>query len=61
MAEPRGPRWSLLVLAALCLLPALLGGLWAAYGEGTGRSAGLALLGFFGSGVVVLGRQAFRS
>ena len=51
-------RWPLLVLALLCL--ALVAGgvaLVLADGEG-GEPLGWALIGFFGAGVVVLGRKA---
>lgn len=51
-------RWPLLVLALLCLV-AVAGGvaLVLADGEG-GEPLGWALIGFFGSGTVVLGRKA---
>jgi hypothetical protein len=51
-------RWPLLVLALLCLV-AVAGGvaLVLADGEG-GEPLGWALIGFFGSGAVVLGRKA---
>ena len=51
-------RWSLLVLALLCLVAVAAGvALVLADGEG-GEPLGWALIGFFGSGTVVLGRKA---
>ena len=48
----------MLVVALGCLLPAL-GGLALLLAEGSnGDALGLALIGFFGAGAVVLGRQA---
>ena len=46
----------MLVVAALCLLAALGGGVLA-FAE-NGQALGLALLGFFGAGAFVLGRKA---
>lgn len=52
-------RWSLLVLALLCLLPTLYGG-WLVVEAADGREAvGFAIVGFFGAGSVVLARRAF--
>ena len=49
---------AMLVVALGCLIPALAGlALLLADGSG-GDALGLALLGFFGAGAVVLGRQA---
>lgn len=49
---------ALLIVAVLCGLVAVLGVLMV-LGKGTGWDAlGLAIAGFFGSGAVVLGRQA---
>jgi hypothetical protein len=54
-------RWPLLVLALLCLLP-VAGGVALVLAEGeSGEALGWALIGFFGSGTVVLGRQAFSA
>lgn len=49
-------KWPMLVAAALCLLAALAGGALALMDGG--QALGLALLGFFGAGAVVLGRKA---
>ena len=50
--------WSLLVLALLCLVP-VAGGVALLLSDGEGGEAlGWALVGFFGAGVVVLGRKA---
>ncbi|MCW2793877.1 MAG: Alpha/beta hydrolase fold protein [Nocardioides sp.] len=51
-------NWPLLVVALLCLLP-VVGGV-ALIGSEGGQSLGWALVGFFGAGVVVLGRKAFQ-
>lgn len=48
--------WSLLVVALLCLLP-VAGGVALLFQDG-GAALGWALIGFFGAGVVVLGRKA---
>ena len=48
--------WSLLVVAALLLLPVAGGVVLLTYDGGA--ALGLALIGFFGAGVVVLGRKA---
>jgi len=48
--------WSLLVVAALCLLP-VIGGVALLLQPG-GAALGWALIGFFGAGAVVLGRKA---
>lgn len=51
--------WPLLVVAVLCALP-VLGGVALLLADGSGGEAlGFALIGFFGAGVVVLGRKAF--
>lgn len=50
-------HWPLLIVALLCLLP-VAGGVALLRTEG-GQSLGWALIGFFGAGVVVLGRKAF--
>ena len=55
--ESRQFSWGLLVVALLCLLPVLLG-VWLVMQEG-GAALGWALIGFFGAGLVVLGRKAF--
>ncbi|MCW2845330.1 MAG: Alpha/beta hydrolase fold protein [Nocardioides sp.] len=57
MSESR-IKWPVLVVALLCLLP-VAGGVALLRSEG-GQSLGWALVGFFGSGVVVLGRKAFQ-
>lgn len=54
----RGTNWLLLLAALLCLGPVVGGVLLAFTGDG-GEALGFALIGFFGSGVVVLGRKAF--
>lgn len=51
---PRRVNWGLLVAAFLCLLP-VLGGI--ALLQAGGGALGWALIGFFGAGVVVLGRR----
>ena len=55
MSERR-VSWSLLVVALLCLVP-VVGGIVLLTYDG-GARPGLALIGFFGAGVVVLGRKA---
>lgn len=60
MTEPRGFSWPLLLLAVMCLIPTVVGGLWIAGGDEDYQAIGFAVLGFFGAGVVVLGRKAFR-
>lgn len=60
MTESRGVSWPLLVLALMCAIPAVVGGLWVAGGDEDYEGIGFAVLGFFGAGVVVLGRKAFR-
>ena len=51
-------RWPLLILALLCLVP-VAGGVALVLAEGEGSEPlGWALIGFFGSGAVVLGRKA---
>lgn len=53
--------WSLLTLALLCLLP-VAGGVALALSESEGSQAlGWGLVGFFGSGVVVLTRKALSA
>lgn len=54
--DSRQFSWGLLVAALLCLLPALVG-VWLVRQEG-GAALGWALIGFFGAGVVVLGKKA---
>ena len=49
-------NWSLLVVAVLLLVP-VAGGVTLLFYDG-GTALGLALIGFFGAGVVVLGRKA---
>ena len=51
-------RWSLIVMAVLCLVFVAGGVFLLQGGNETGRIYGWALIGFFGSGVVVLTRQA---
>jgi hypothetical protein len=58
--ERRGISWPLLVLALMCAIPAVVGGLWVLGGDEDYQALGFAVLGFFGAGVVVLGRKAFR-
>jgi hypothetical protein len=48
--------WGLLVVALLCLVPVAGGVVLLTYDGGA--ALGLALIGFFGAGVVVLGRKA---
>jgi hypothetical protein len=55
MSERR-VSWSLLVVALLCLVPVAGGVVLLTYDGGA--ALGLALIGFFGAGVVVLGRKA---
>lgn len=51
-------NWPLLVVAVLCALP-VVGGVALLVAGGDGSEAlGFALVGFFGAGVVVLGRKA---
>ncbi len=50
-------NWPLLVVALLCLVP-VVGGVLLLQEDG-GAPLGWALIGFFGAGVVVLGRKAF--
>ena len=52
----RNVNWSLLVVAVLLLIPVAAGVALLFYDGGT--ALGLALIGFFGAGVVVLGRKA---
>ena len=54
--DSRRFSWGLLVVALLCLLPVLVG-VWLVRQEG-GAALGWALIGFFGAGVVVLGKKA---
>jgi hypothetical protein len=49
-------NWSMLLVAALLLLP-VLGGIALVLNDAA--PIGWALIGFFGAGVVVLGRRAF--
>lgn len=51
--------WPLLLLALMCAIPAVVGGLWVAGGDEDYQGIGFACLGFFGAGVFVLGRKAF--
>jgi hypothetical protein len=53
--------WPLLALAILCLLPVAAGIVLLRSGDAGGEALGWALVGFFGSGVVVLGRKAFSA
>lgn len=53
--------WPLLVLAMLCLVPVVGGVALLLSGDAGGEALGWALVGFFGSGVVVLGRKAFST
>ncbi|GAA4376705.1 hypothetical protein [Nocardioides caricicola] len=48
--------WSLLLAALACLVPVVAGVALVADGSGP---IGWAMIGFFGAGVVVLGRKAF--
>ena len=58
VVSTRRISWSLLVLALLCLVP-VAGGVGLLFtGSETGLVVGLGLVGFFGSGVVVLTRKA---
>ena len=50
--------WGHAVMAVLCLVPVVAGVLLVWSGP-EGASLGWALVGFFGAGAVVLGRQAF--
>lgn len=50
--------WPLLVVALLCALPALGGVALLLVDGDRGEALGFALVGFFGAGVVVLGRKA---
>ncbi|MCW2774088.1 MAG: Alpha/beta hydrolase fold protein [Nocardioides sp.] len=52
----RQVSWSLLVGALLCLVP-VIGGVVLLRYDG-GAALGWAMIGFFGAGVVVLGRKA---
>ena len=52
----RQVNWSLLVVAVLCLAP-VIGGIVLLTYDG-GAALGWGLIGFFGAGVVVLGRKA---
>ncbi len=52
----RRVKWSMLLLAALLLVPVLAG---VAMVLGGSDPLGWGLIGFFGAGAVVLGRQAF--
>lgn len=59
VVSTRRVRWSLVVLAVLCLVPVAGGvALLFAGGSETSQIAGWGLVGFFGSGVVVLSRKA---
>jgi lipopolysaccharide export LptBFGC system permease protein LptF len=53
--------WPLLVLAMLCLVPVVGGVALLVSGDAGGEALGWALVGFFGSGVFVLGRKAFSA
>ena len=57
--KSRRIRWSLVVMAFLCLVMVAGGVVLLVTGNETGRIYGWGLVGFFGSGVVVLARQAF--
>lgn len=52
----RRVSWPLLALALLCLVP-VAGGVTLLFYDG-GAALGWGLIGFFGAGVVVLGRKA---
>jgi hypothetical protein len=52
--------WGHAVLAVLCLVP-VAGGVALLLSGPEGASLGWALVGFFGAGAVVLGRQAFTA
>jgi hypothetical protein len=52
----RQVNWALLVVAFVCLAP-VAGGVTLLFYDG-GAALGWALIGFFGAGVVVLGRRA---
>lgn len=60
MSARRQVRWPTLVLALLCLVAVVTGAYLALAGDGGTRALGVGLVGFFGAGVVVLGRQAFQ-
>ena len=57
----RRVTWSLLLLALLCLVPVAAGIALLLTGTESNDVAGWALVGFFGSGVVVLGHKAWTS
>jgi hypothetical protein len=59
VSTERRTSWSTAVLALLCLVPVLGGVLLVTDGEEGSQALGWALVGFFGAGVVVLGRKAF--
>lgn len=48
----------MLVVALLCLIPVIGGAALLIAGNDGGHALGWALIGFFGSGAVVLGRKA---
>lgn len=54
-------KWPVLAVAFLCLLVAAAGGALLLSGNEGSQALGWALLGFFGSGVVVLGRRALAT
>jgi hypothetical protein len=56
VVSTRQVNWSLLVAAILCLAP-VVGGIVLLTYDG-GAALGWGLIGFFGAGVVVLGRKA---
>jgi hypothetical protein len=57
VTDERRVNWGLLAVAIACLLPVVGGVVLLTYDGGA--ALGLALIGFFGAGVVVLGRKAF--
>jgi len=59
--DERRISWPLLVLAILCLLPVAGGVALLLSDDEGGHALGWALVGFFGSGVVVLGRKALSA
>ncbi|MFT4084161.1 MAG: hypothetical protein QM638_16410 [Nocardioides sp.] len=60
MSASRRVSWPHLVGALVCASIAVFGGLTIVGGKEKGEAFGFALLGFFGAGAVVLGKQAFR-
>ncbi|GAB2448081.1 hypothetical protein GCM10027062_32080 [Nocardioides hungaricus] len=57
MSGSGGVNWTLLLMALACLVP-LAAGVAMLFADGGNRPLGWGLIGFFGAGVVVLGRRA---